>query len=130
MMFCKELGGVDAVDLGAVGQQHRVGRAWQEVSPGITWGTYWGQSELSQLGTVGWFSSLEDIPGGDASWIGRPVPQLEIRVVIVEGPSPLDHEEAAGAVYGIGVLAGISDLRHLVEGAHEGANRGLHHIAG
>ena len=29
------------------------------------WGTYWGQSELSQLGTVGWFRSLDDIPGGD-----------------------------------------------------------------
>lgn len=59
--------------------------AWQEASPGITWGTYWGQSELSQLGTVGWFSSLADIPGGDASWIGKPVPQLEIRVVDDEG---------------------------------------------
>ncbi|MXV89869.1 MAG: AMP-binding protein [Acidimicrobiia bacterium] len=59
--------------------------AWQEASPGITWGTYWGQSELSQLGTVGWFSSLADIPGGDASWIGKPVPQLEIRVVDDDG---------------------------------------------
>ena len=59
--------------------------AWREASPGITWGTYWGQSELSQLGTVGWFSSLEDIPGGDASWIGKPVPQLEIRVVDDDG---------------------------------------------
>ena len=58
---------------------------WQEASPGITWGTYWGQSELSQLGTVGWFSSLADIPGGDASWIGKPVPQLEIRVVDDDG---------------------------------------------
>lgn len=59
--------------------------AWQEASPGITWGTYWGQSELSQLGTVGWFSSLGDIPGGDASWIGKPVPQLEMRVVDDDG---------------------------------------------
>jgi len=40
---------------------------------------------LSQLGTVGWFSSLADIPGGDASWIGKPVPQLEIRVVDDDG---------------------------------------------
>ena len=63
---------------------HMIG-AWQAASPGITWGTYWGQSELSQLGTVGWFSSLDDIPGGDASWIGRPVPQLEIRVVDDDG---------------------------------------------
>ena len=59
--------------------------AWRAASPGITWGTYWGQSELSQLGSVGWFSSLEDIPGGDASWIGKPVPQLEIRVVDDDG---------------------------------------------
>ena len=52
------------------------------------WGTYWGQSELSQLGTVGWFSrTLEDIPGGDPSWIGKPVTHLEIRVVDADGPS-------------------------------------------
>lgn len=66
--------------------------AWQEASPGITWGTYWGQSELSQLGTVGWFSSLADIPGGDASWIGKPVPQLEIRVVDDEGADAEEGE--------------------------------------
>ena len=66
--------------------------AWQEASPGITWGTYWGQSELSQLGTVGWFSSLADIPGGDASWIGKPVPQLEVRVVDDEGADAEEGE--------------------------------------
>jgi acyl-CoA synthetase (AMP-forming)/AMP-acid ligase II len=58
---------------------------YQKVAPDLVWGTYWGQSELSQLGSVGWFSSLEDIPGQDPSWIGRPVPQLEIRVVDQEG---------------------------------------------
>ena len=66
--------------------------AWQEASPGITWGTYWGQSELSQLGTVGWFSSLADIPDGDASWIGKPVPQLEIRVVDDQGADAEEGE--------------------------------------
>ncbi len=45
------------------------------------WGTYWGQSELSQLGTVGFFRTLDDVPGGDPSWIGKPVTHLEIRVV-------------------------------------------------
>ena len=59
--------------------------AWQAASPGITWGTYWGQSELSQLGSVGWFTSLDDIPGGDPAWIGKPVPQLEIRVLDEDG---------------------------------------------
>ncbi len=59
--------------------------AWRAASPGITWGTYWGQSELSQLGSVGWFASLDDIPGGDVAWIGKPVPQLEVRVVDDEG---------------------------------------------
>jgi acyl-CoA synthetase (AMP-forming)/AMP-acid ligase II len=34
---------------------------------------------------VGWFRSLDDVPGQDASWIGRPVPQLEVRVVDAEG---------------------------------------------
>lgn len=58
---------------------------WQKVHPTIEWGTYWGQSELSQLGSVGWFRTLEDIPGGDPAWIGKPVAHLEIRVVDAEG---------------------------------------------
>lgn len=64
--------------------------AWAVAAPEITWGTYWGQSELSQLGTTGWFKTLEDVPGQDPSWIGKPVPQLEIRVVDDEG---IDAEE-------------------------------------
>lgn len=59
--------------------------AWSAAAPGVRWGTYWGQSELSQLGTVGWFSSLDDIPGGDPTWIGKPVTHLETRVVDGDG---------------------------------------------
>jgi acyl-CoA synthetase (AMP-forming)/AMP-acid ligase II len=59
--------------------------AWSAAAPDARWGTYWGQSELSQLGTVGWFSTLDDIPGGDPSWIGKPVTHLEVRVVDAEG---------------------------------------------
>ncbi|QJY47329.1 class I adenylate-forming enzyme family protein [Pseudonocardia broussonetiae] len=55
--------------------------AWSAAAPDARWGTYWGQSELSQLGTVGWFATLDDVPGGDPSWIGRPVTHLETRVV-------------------------------------------------
>jgi acyl-CoA synthetase (AMP-forming)/AMP-acid ligase II len=55
--------------------------AWAKAAPDARWGTYWGQSELSQLGTVGWFATLADIPGGDPSWIGKPVTHLEVRVV-------------------------------------------------
>jgi acyl-CoA synthetase (AMP-forming)/AMP-acid ligase II len=55
--------------------------AWARVKPGMRWGTYWGQGELTQLGSFGWFTSLEDIPGGDPSWIGKPLTHLEIRVV-------------------------------------------------
>lgn len=56
--------------------------AWAAAAPEVRWGTYWGQSELSQLGTVGWFATLDDIPGGgDPSWIGKPVSHLEVRVV-------------------------------------------------
>lgn len=55
--------------------------AWNKKAPEIVWGTYWGQAELSQLGTVGWFKTLEDIPGLDPSWIGKPVTTLEARVV-------------------------------------------------
>ncbi len=54
---------------------------WNKKAPDIVWGTYWGQAELSQLGTVGWFKTLEEIPNGDPSWIGKPVTTLEIRVV-------------------------------------------------
>lgn len=63
--------------------------AWNRAAPGVLWGTYWGQSELAQLGTVGWFRTLADIPGGDPSWIGRPVSHLEVRVV---GPDGADAE--------------------------------------
>ncbi|MBW0105616.1 acyl--CoA ligase [Pseudonocardia sp. KRD-291] len=59
--------------------------AWAAAAPQVVWGTYWGQSELSQLGTVGWFRTLDDIPGGDPSWIGKPVTHLETRVVDAEG---------------------------------------------
>src|ERR1700753_2588567 len=60
--------------------------AWSVAAPTARWGTYWGQSELSQLGTVGWFATLADIPGGgDPSWIGKPVSHLEVRVVDEDG---------------------------------------------
>ena len=59
--------------------------AWAAATHGITWGTYWGQSELSQLGSVGWFHTLDDIPDGDATWIGKPVTHLEVRVVDADG---------------------------------------------
>ncbi len=60
--------------------------AWSAAAPDARWGTYWGQSELSQLGTVGWFARLSDIPGGgDPSWIGKPVSHLEARVVDEDG---------------------------------------------
>src|SRR3954454_8951435 len=60
-------------------------KAWSDAAPGITWGTYWGQSELSQLGSVGWFRTLEDIPDGDPTWIGKPVSHLEVQVVGADG---------------------------------------------
>lgn len=59
--------------------------AWADAADGVVWGTYWGQSELSQLGSVGWFSRLEDIPDADPSWIGMPVTHLETRIVTPEG---------------------------------------------
>lgn len=60
-------------------------QAWSAAAPDARWGTYWGQSELSQLGTVGWFATLDDIPDGDPSWIGKPVTHLETRVVDEDG---------------------------------------------
>lgn len=59
--------------------------AWHEVKPDVRWGTYWGQSELTQLGSSGWFNTLADIPGEDPTWIGRPTYHLEIRIVDEDG---------------------------------------------
>ncbi len=59
--------------------------AWSEAVPGVLWGTYWGQSELAQLGSVGWYRSIEEIPDQDPTWIGRPVHHLETRVVDLNG---------------------------------------------
>ncbi|WP_245847538.1 class I adenylate-forming enzyme family protein [Dietzia natronolimnaea] len=59
--------------------------AWHRAAPRSIWGTYWGQSELTQLGSVGWFKQLEDVPGQDPTWIGKPVGHLEIKVVDADG---------------------------------------------
>jgi acyl-CoA synthetase (AMP-forming)/AMP-acid ligase II len=59
--------------------------AWAEAAPEAMWGTYWGQSELSQLGSIGWFQTLADIPDQDPTWVGRPVTHLEVRVVGADG---------------------------------------------
>lgn len=93
--FYIALSGQDGFGRGAVGHVRRcmtyggqipphVIDAWAAAAPEVMWGTYWGQSELSQLGTVGFFRTLDDIPGGDPSWIGKPVTHLEIRVVDAE----------------------------------------------
>ena len=49
--------------------------------PRLSWATYWGQTELSQLGAIGYYGSQAEIPGHDPRWIGRAVPQVEVRVV-------------------------------------------------
>ncbi len=59
--------------------------AWNAAAPASIWGTYWGQSELTQLGSVGWFKQLEDIPDADPTWIGKPVGHLEVKVVDPDG---------------------------------------------
>ncbi|OUC77135.1 class I adenylate-forming enzyme family protein [Gordonia lacunae] len=59
--------------------------AWAAATPESVWGTYWGQSELTQLGSVGWFRRLEDVPDQDPTWIGKPVGHLEVKVVDADG---------------------------------------------
>ena len=59
--------------------------AWSAVRPGMRWGTYWGQSELTQLGSFGWFRTLDEMPDGDPSWVGKPLTNLEVRVVNEDG---------------------------------------------
>jgi acyl-CoA synthetase (AMP-forming)/AMP-acid ligase II len=58
---------------------------WNSKAPKLRWATYWGQSELTQLGAMGWFRTVADIPGGDTSWIGRPVGSLELQLVDEDG---------------------------------------------
>lgn len=55
--------------------------AFAEAAPTLEWVTLWSQSELTQTPTIGRFRSPGDIPGGDATWIGRPTAELEVRVV-------------------------------------------------
>ncbi|MED5800162.1 class I adenylate-forming enzyme family protein [Gordonia sp. Z-3] len=66
--------------------------AWADATPESVWGTYWGQSELTQLGSVGWFKRLEDVPDNDPTWIGKPVGHLEIRVVDANGDDSVEGE--------------------------------------
>lgn len=80
-------------DLGSVRQCHTYGgpipagvvRRFRERAPHILWATYWGQSELSQLGIVGFYRDLDDVPGRDLRWIGRPMAAVEVRVVDEDG---------------------------------------------
>lgn len=69
---------------------------WNSKSPRLMWATYWGQSELTQLGTTGWFRTLDDIPGRDISWIGRPVGALEV-VLVDENGGPVGVDTAGEA---------------------------------
>jgi acyl-coenzyme A synthetase/AMP-(fatty) acid ligase len=66
--------------------------AFAAAAPGVRWITLWSQSEIAQTPTVGWFSSLQDIPGGDPAWIGRPTPQLEVRVIDEDGREAAEGE--------------------------------------
>lgn len=68
--------------------------AWADAAPSAIWGTYWGQSELTQLGSVGWFKRLEDIPDQDPTWIGKPVGHLEVRVV-----DPMGNDADSGEMW-------------------------------
>lgn len=54
-------------------------------APDVMWATYWGQSELSQLGVMGFFRDPSAVPGHDPRWIGKAAPHVEIRVVDSEG---------------------------------------------
>ena len=100
----------------------------------MCWATYWGQTELSQLGSIGFFRTMDDVPMRDARWIGRATPHLDIRVVdeadrdvdvgelIVRSPAVmagyLDDEAGTDAVLRDGWLrtgdiVGIDDHQNL-----------------
>lgn len=66
--------------------------AFAAVSPDLEWITLWSQSELTQTPTIGRFRSLDDVPGHDPAWIGRPTAQLEVRVVDADGNDAVEGE--------------------------------------
>ncbi|MFM8867413.1 MAG: class I adenylate-forming enzyme family protein [Ilumatobacteraceae bacterium] len=104
----------DQADLGSLQQCHTYGglnqanvfNAFVDKVPGLWWATYWGQSELSQLGSIGWFRRLEDIPGGDLRWIGKPTAHLEVRIVDDDGQ---DAEVGEMVVRSPAVMRGYRD---------------------
>ncbi|MCQ3803332.1 MAG: AMP-binding protein [bacterium] len=57
----------------------------RERASGVMWATYWGQSELSQLGILGFFGDPSGVPEQDPRWIGKAAPHVEVRVVDSDG---------------------------------------------
>ena len=72
-------------------------------APQVTWATYWGQSELSQLGILGFFRDPSGVPGQDPRWIGKAAPHVEVRVVDSHGA---DAEVGELLCRSPGVMAG------------------------
>ncbi len=72
-------------------------------APEVTWATYWGQSELSQLGVIGFFRDPSEVPEEDPRWIGKPAPHVEVRVVDSNGA---DCEVGEMLCRSPGVMAG------------------------
>ena len=85
--------GFASADLSSLRQCHTYGgpiprnvvAAFNTRSDHIVWATYWGQSELTQLGIVGFYRDLDDVPGNDVGWIGRPMAAVEVKVVDENG---------------------------------------------
>jgi len=83
----------DSAELASLQQCHVYGgaipagvvEAFRAKNSGILWAAYWGQTELSQLGIVGFYRRLADIPNGDLRWIGKPMAAVEVRVVDDDG---------------------------------------------
>jgi fatty-acyl-CoA synthase len=56
-------------------------RGWNRIAPQMSWISYYGQSETSCSGTVGHFKTVNEIPEGDLGWVGKPVHDLEVKIV-------------------------------------------------
>lgn len=90
MIACERF---ESANLSSLRQCHTYGgsipqaviEAFTAHSDHIEWATYWGQSELSQLGVVGFYRTLDEIPDHDMRWIGRPMSAVEVRVVNEDG---------------------------------------------
>ncbi len=79
---------------------------WCRLAPHIEWISLYASSELTALGTSGCFTRIEEIPGHDMNWVGKPAPALELRIVDPDGKDVPTGEPGEMVFRGPAVMKG------------------------